>query len=55
MCGVTHHLQDVIVQVSYSLIVHHLTSDDELKTTFFDKLSYLERKREEFAQKPQQG
>lgn len=38
----TCHLQNLILQVSYGLVVHHLTSDDKLQLALFHKLPHLD-------------
>lgn len=37
----TCHLQNLILQVSYGLVMHHLTPDDKLEPALFHKLPHL--------------
>ena len=40
----TCHLQNLILQVSYGLVMHHLTPDDKLEPALFHKLPHLDIK-----------
>lgn len=38
----TCHLQNLILQVSYGLVMHHLTPEDKLQPALFHKLPHLD-------------